>query len=182
MNEWPANSIGRDQHSGWSNFVKGTKEKKRIFDAYEERVGQDLNHSIVSKKKGKIKLDPNLDFPHIKPTLDKWYWVSELLILNVITTVVKEHHLSSHDLKNLLLINKSFSTMIPKVLRWLQINFSPLLEPCYNYEQQEHINTSRVEWQAWQWSILDLTLVNLYASWEENTLDIPAMSIGHCQR
>jgi hypothetical protein len=35
--------------------------------------------------------------------------------------------------------------MIPKVSRWLQIDFSPLLEPCYNYKQQEHINTSRVE-------------------------------------
>jgi hypothetical protein len=35
--------------------------------------------------------------------------------------------------------------MIPKVLGWLRINFSPLLEPCYNYKQQEHIDTSRVE-------------------------------------
>ncbi len=35
--------------------------------------------------------------------------------------------------------------MIPKVSRWLQINFSPLLEPRYNYEQQEHIDTSRVK-------------------------------------
>jgi hypothetical protein len=32
--------------------------------------------------------------------------------------------------------------MIPKVSRWLQIKFSPLLEPCYNYDQQEHIDTS----------------------------------------
>jgi hypothetical protein len=35
--------------------------------------------------------------------------------------------------------------MIQKVLRWLQTNFSPLLEPRYNYKQQEHINTSRVK-------------------------------------
>jgi hypothetical protein len=35
--------------------------------------------------------------------------------------------------------------MIPKVLRWLQTNFSPLLEPGYNYGQQEHIDTFRVE-------------------------------------
>ncbi len=78
----------------------------------------------------------------MKPALDKWYRVSELLILNVIMAVVKEHHLSSYDLKNLGLINKSFSIMILKVLRWLQTNLSPLLEPCYNYKQQEHINTS----------------------------------------
>jgi hypothetical protein len=35
--------------------------------------------------------------------------------------------------------------MIPKVSRWLQINFSALLEPRYNYKQQEHIYTSRVK-------------------------------------
>jgi hypothetical protein len=76
-------------------IARGTKEKKCILDAYEERFGQDFNHSIVSKKKGKIELDPNLHFPHMKPALDKWYWVLELLILNVIMTVVKEHQVSS---------------------------------------------------------------------------------------
>jgi hypothetical protein len=81
----------------------------------------------------------------MKPALDKWHWVSELSILNVIIAVVKEYHLSSYDLKNLLLINKSFSMMIPKVSRWLQTKFSPLLEPRYNYEQQEHIDTFWVE-------------------------------------
>jgi hypothetical protein len=81
----------------------------------------------------------------MKPALDKWYWVSELSKLNVITMVVKEHHISSYDLRNLQLINKSFLAMAPKVLRWLQTNFSPLLEPGYNYEQQDHINTSPVE-------------------------------------
>jgi hypothetical protein len=84
-----------------ATYVKGTKEKKRILDAYKEHFGQDFNHSIVSKTKGKIKLDPNLDLPHMKQALDKWYRVSELSILNVIMMVVKEHHLSAHDLKNL---------------------------------------------------------------------------------
>jgi hypothetical protein len=91
-------------------IVKGTKEKRRILYTYKERFGQDFDHSIVSKKKGKIKLDPTLDYSCMKPALDKWYCVSELLILNVIMTVIEEHHLSSHDLKNLRLINKSFST------------------------------------------------------------------------
>jgi hypothetical protein len=35
--------------------------------------------------------------------------------------------------------------MIPKVLRWLQTDFSPLLKQCYNYEQREHIDTSLVK-------------------------------------
>jgi hypothetical protein len=51
--------------------------------------------------------------------MDKWYQVSELSILNIIGMAIKEHHHSSYDMMNLQLINKSFSTMIPKVLKWL---------------------------------------------------------------
>ena len=43
-------------------IVRRTKEKKHILDAYEERIDKDFDHSIVSKKKGKIKQDPNLIF------------------------------------------------------------------------------------------------------------------------
>jgi hypothetical protein len=65
-------------------IVKGIKEKKRILNTYKELFDQDSDHSIVSKKKSKIKLDPTLDYPHMYPALDKWYCVSELSILNVI--------------------------------------------------------------------------------------------------
>jgi hypothetical protein len=70
----------------------------------------------------------------MKPALEKWYRVSELLILNVLITVVKEHHLLPCDIKKQCLLNKNFSTMIPKVLKWLRINFHSLQEPCYNYK------------------------------------------------
>ena len=43
-------------------IVRRTKEKKHILDAYEERIDKDFDHSIVSKKKGKIKQDPNFFF------------------------------------------------------------------------------------------------------------------------
>jgi hypothetical protein len=65
-------------------IVKGTKEKKCVLDTYKECFGQDFDHSIVFKKEGKIELDTTLDYPHMKPALDKWYCVSELSILNVI--------------------------------------------------------------------------------------------------
>ncbi len=51
---------------------------KCILDAYEECFGQDFDHSIVSKKKCKIELDPNLGFPGMKQALDKWYRVADL--------------------------------------------------------------------------------------------------------
>jgi hypothetical protein len=46
-------------------IVRGTTEKKRILEPHKELFGQDFDHSIVSKKKGKIELDPNLNFPCI---------------------------------------------------------------------------------------------------------------------
>jgi hypothetical protein len=36
-------------------IVRGNKEKKSILDIHEEHFGSEFNHSIVSKKKGKIK-------------------------------------------------------------------------------------------------------------------------------
>ena len=40
---------------------------------------------------------------------------------------------------------KTFALMIPKIIRWLKIDFSLLREPRYNYEKQECIDPHRVE-------------------------------------
>jgi hypothetical protein len=110
-------------------IVRGTTEKKPILDAFEEHFGSDFVHSIVSKKKGKIEQDPEYNCSRMKPSLSKWYRVSNLSKLNVITTVIKEHHLLPCNLKTIHLLNKTFSIMIPKVLKWVHIDFHPLQEP-----------------------------------------------------
>jgi hypothetical protein len=110
-------------------IVRGTKEKKCILDTYEERFGSEFDQSTFSKKKGKIKQDPDFNHSCMKPSLEKWYRVSELSILYVIMMVIKEHHLLTCDLKKLRLLDKNFSTMIPEVLKWVCINFHPLREP-----------------------------------------------------
>ncbi len=81
----------------------------------------------------------------MRPSLDKLYRVSESTILNVITTVIKEDCLTPSELKTIRLLNKSFSIMVPKVTRWLKIDLYPLREPRYNYEQQQCIDTQRVD-------------------------------------
>ncbi len=40
---------------------------------------------------------------------------------------------------------KTFALMIPKIIRWLKIDFSLLWEPRYNYEKKKHIDPHRVE-------------------------------------
>ncbi len=61
-----------------------------------------------------IKQDPDFNCSCMKSSLDKWYQVSQLFILNVIKAVVKEYHLLPCYLKKLHLLDKIFSTMIPK--------------------------------------------------------------------
>ncbi len=112
----------------------------------------------------------------MKLALDKWYPVSELSILNVITMVIKEHHLLPCNLKKLCLLDKNFSAMIQKVLKWLHIDFHLLWEPRYNYKQQERIDTSQVEMTSAAMIHFGLDPSKLNVSKEEYALVIPATS------
>jgi len=49
------------------------------------------------------------------------------------------------DICNLCLVCKDFASLVPKITRWLMVDFSPLCEPRYNYEQQEQIDPQRDE-------------------------------------
>jgi hypothetical protein len=73
--------------------------------------------------------------------------VGDLHLYNVITTIVKECRVIflKEDLSNLLLVNKDFANIVPKVSPLLQVNFTPLQDPCLGYEQQDHINPYPVE-------------------------------------
>jgi hypothetical protein len=42
-------------------------------------------------------------------------------------------------------VNKDFANIVPKVLLWLQVNFTLLQDSCLGYGQQDHINPYRVE-------------------------------------
>ena len=42
-------------------------------------------------------------------------------------------------------MNKDFANIVPNVLRWLQVDFTPLQDPCLGYEQQDHIDLYCVE-------------------------------------
>jgi hypothetical protein len=80
----------------------------------------------------------------MRPSLDKWYQVGGL---HLITAIIKECRVSflKEDLFNLCFMNKDFVNIVPKVLLWLQVNFTPLQDPCLGYKQQDHINPYCVE-------------------------------------
>ncbi len=68
--------------------------------------------------------------------------MGDLNLYNVITTKVS---LSSEYLSNFCLVNKDFVNIVPKVLDWLQVDFTSLQDPRLGYEQQDHIKPHCVE-------------------------------------
>ncbi len=130
-----------------SIIVQGTRKKKRIVMAYQDKFGSGYPESIVTRKKGKISDDTSLHLACMRPSLDKWYQAGDLHLYNVITTIFKECKVSfsSEDLSNLCLANKDFANIVLEVLCWLQVDFTPLQDPCLRYKQQDHINPYHVE-------------------------------------
>jgi hypothetical protein len=82
--------------SGVSSSVSGTKKKKRILEECVSKFGSGHQESVITKKKGKLDLNEPLHFvtsswKGMKPSTDKYYWVKDLAIHNVITIVIQEY-------------------------------------------------------------------------------------------
>ncbi len=105
-----------DMSSNNSIIVKGTREKKCILMAYQEKNGSEYPELIVTRKKGKISNDASLHCTRMRPSLDKWYRVGDLHLYNVITTIIKECRVSflKEDISNLCLVNKDFRNIVLK--------------------------------------------------------------------
>jgi hypothetical protein len=140
-------TASHDMSSNNSIIVKGTWEKKRILMAYQEKFGSKYPELIVTRKKGKISDNTSLHCTCMRPSLNKWYRVADLHLYNIITTIIKECRVSflKEDISNLCLVNKDFANIVPKVLHWLRVDFTPLRDPHLGYEQQDHINPYCVE-------------------------------------
>jgi hypothetical protein len=83
----------------------------------------------------------------MRPSKDKFYRVDILELRSVITTIIKEFRVefTVQDIRNLCLVCKDFASLVPKITRWLTVDFSSLRKPQYNYEQQERIDPQRFE-------------------------------------
>ncbi len=134
-----SNSVtaSHDMSSNNSIIVKGTHEKKCILTAYQEKFGSEYPELIVTRKKGKIPNNTSLHCACMRPSLVKWYQVADLHLYNIITTIIKECRVSfsKEDISDLCLVNKDFVNIVPKVLRWLRVDFTPLQDPRLGYEQ-----------------------------------------------
>jgi hypothetical protein len=131
-------------------IIAGTREKRRIIDAYKKHFGLGYPDSIIMTRKGKqvsTASDLQLLNKRMRPSKEKYYRVETLELHCVIATFLKDFRqdFQLQDLHNLCLVCKTFASMIPKIIRWLKIDFSLLCEPRYKDEKQEHIGPHRVE-------------------------------------
>ncbi len=81
----------------------------------------------------------------MKPSLNKYYRVEELTLCNVMTLVLNEYGtFTNQELLHIHLLNTKFVRMIPKLLGWLKVNFLPLQELQYSYQNQMEIDPYQV--------------------------------------
>ncbi len=121
-------------------IVLGTREKLRILEAYEGQFGSGYLNSIATSKTGML-VSTTIDLPstRMRPSKSKFCRVDILELHSIIATILKKFQVDfmAQDLHNLCLVCKDFVSMIPKITRWLTVDFSLLHEPQYNYEKQE---------------------------------------------
>ena len=131
-----------------TSLVSGTKEKQRILQQYELKFGAGHQDSIITKKKGEQAADNiSLSIPsaRMRPELNKYYRVDNITLHNVIAIVLREYaEFSPSDILAIRLLDKDFAVFVPKVLRWLRVDFSSLRDPRYDYEKQTAIDPHRV--------------------------------------
>jgi len=159
-------------------IVSGTREKRRILEAYETKFGTGYPDSIITRKKGKLTIATSSSLSHstrrMRPSKDKFYRVDILELHSVIATIIKEFRVefTAQDICNLCLVCKNFASLVPKITRWLTVDFTPLRKPRYNYEQQDELTRIASKWQVQLWSILVSILESLSDGWEASTQDI----------
>ncbi len=68
--------------------------------------------------------------------------MSNLYLHNVIITVIKEHRatFSAENWSNIQLVSKDFANMVPKVLCWLRVDFTPISQLRLGYKEQTQID------------------------------------------
>ena len=77
----------------------------------------------------------------MRPALNKYYRTEEITLHNVLAIVLRDYAaFDPQELQAIRLLDKDFSVFLPKALHWLRIDFSPLREPRYDYQNQTTID------------------------------------------
>lgn len=125
-------------------LVQGTNEKRSILDAYEQAFNPDPSTSIVARKKGKTNVISKSSV-RMRISSNRHYRVDELTLCNVVATLIVSKFLDQDQVNILCMTCKLFCSAIPKVIYWSTLDFSSLLEPRLDYNNQTKIDQKRVD-------------------------------------
>ena len=155
------NSVG-DQHVSLvednqqppksARLVSGTAMKNEILQSYQDKFGADYPKPITTNSLGTSAnhlLQPPSQHDlfkssRMKPEQDKYYGVADLTIWNVVVLVVNSF-LCMKDLLTLSRSNKLMNKVVPETHRLLKVDWTPLLQPRLNYQDQERVDPNRVD-------------------------------------
>jgi len=131
-------------------------DKNAIIDEYMQACSskEGISRQVISSNKGEPTNKPTT-YPTIaqlvhdcqmKPSLNHQYRVDELVLQNVIVILLQESNgfLSPIDIKNLSVVNQLYNEVTHNVHLFRNFDFSPLLEPCIGYADQQAISQARV--------------------------------------
>jgi hypothetical protein len=80
----------------------------------------------------------------MKPSLDHQYQVKDLLLDNIVVTILQKFkdYLSGEDVNYLAKLNSLYREMVPDVIWLRSLKFNKLQKPCIGYANQEAIQMS----------------------------------------
>jgi hypothetical protein len=166
-------AIPQEAHDNMT-IISGTKEKQRILEAYETKFGAGYPDSIIMRKKGKL-IDTML-LSHsrtwrMRPSKDKFYRVDILELHSIIASIIQEFRVEfkAQDIRNLCLLCKDFASLVPKITRWLMVDFFCFASLRIIMSNRSELTHNASKWQVQLWSILVSTLESLSDGWEVST-------------
>jgi hypothetical protein len=86
----------------------------------------------------------------MRPSKDKYYRVDTLELHCFIASLLKgfQQEFTTQDLHNLHLLCKTFASMIPKIIRWLKVDFSQLCGPGIIMSNKRELTLIASKWQV----------------------------------
>jgi hypothetical protein len=135
-----------------ARLVSGTAMKNEILQSYQDKFGADYPQPITTNSLGTSTthlLQPPSQRDHFKSSRmkseeGKYYGLVDLTIWNVVVLVVNSF-LCVKDLLALSRSSKLMNKVVPETCRLLKIDWTPILEPRLNYQDQGSVDPHRVD-------------------------------------
>ena len=133
-------------------FISGTKMKNDTLQKYQDQFGPNHLSPITTTALGTSYIHPFqtpsqnhlVKSSRIKPESNKHYGVLDVTFFNIVVLVLNMF-LCVKDLVSLSLVNHKLRRVVKDVYRLLNIDWRPLKDPRFNYENQSHIDPHRVD-------------------------------------